>query len=104
MVLSVSYVSFVYSCRIIEELKGTIVEMTVKEEQRAVMMKRMDTLNSDLARMASELEEQQKALREERQLNADATQKLVQLQHELDEAKNSASALKQVSRSSATSK
>uniref|UniRef100_A0A915BMD6 Uncharacterized protein n=2 Tax=Parascaris univalens TaxID=6257 RepID=A0A915BMD6_PARUN len=81
--------------RIIEELKGTIVEMTVKEEQTAVMVKRVDMLNSDLARMASELEEQQKALREERQLKADATQKLVQLQHELNEAKSDANALKQ---------
>uniref|UniRef100_A0A914S2H0 Uncharacterized protein n=1 Tax=Parascaris equorum TaxID=6256 RepID=A0A914S2H0_PAREQ len=65
------------------------------------MVKRVDMLNSDLARMASELEEQQKALREERQLKADATQKLVQLQHELNEAKSDANALKQVSHSSA---
>uniref|UniRef100_A0A914ZY71 Centrosomin N-terminal motif 1 domain-containing protein n=1 Tax=Parascaris univalens TaxID=6257 RepID=A0A914ZY71_PARUN len=88
--------------RIIEELKGTIVEMTVKEEQRAAMVKRVDTLNSQLARMVNELEELQKTLREERQLRADTTQKLMQLRHELNEAKSGASALKQMRREMST--
>ncbi|KHN75952.1 hypothetical protein Tcan_04397 [Toxocara canis] len=81
--------------RIIEELKGALLEMTVKEKQRTHMLEKMDSLNADLTRLNSELDAQQKVLHEERELRMRTAQCVTQLQDQLGEAERNADALKQ---------
>ncbi|VDK51045.1 unnamed protein product [Anisakis simplex] len=78
--------------RMIEDLKGTILEMTVKEEQ---MKGLMDSLNVEIGKRNEQLNEQLKALDEERAKNIQSKQMIARLEQQLKETQNAHDLLKE---------